>query len=983
MATASQTIEIYNNVLFRNPTDAELASFVANSQTAQTEQNQIDLLVNSSEAQTYVYPVISLYQATYGRVPDAGGLNFWVDYYRNAVDNGVASITALNVINEGFVQSSEFTALYPEADSSGMITEDLLTAVYQNVLGRAPDDAGREFWLDGTKTIPELLSGFALSSETLDSFDPYIDLFLSKAAAGTQDYQQSLLDANDDGQVNQADVDAVTPDNTTTTALTTGIDTINGTEGKDVISGVLSTNSTETTFNIADQVNGGGGEDTLNVTVLNNKTNYEGLSTKNVEVLNFASTDTDVGTNTTGVNVSNFEGATQVWAKGGNVSSTNEDTLNLTGIKAGTTLGVANNSASLNVNFTSTNTATSGDTVNFVAGGGATGDVTINDAATDGYETAKVTTMTGATTLDSFTSGSDFKNLSISGDQALTIKGELASTVKSIDASANSGAINLTAAASSTLTAKGGSGDADTLNLNVSSSVTTGMAISGFETVGLQASSSATVDLDLISDGTVSVRGSTTDITGTTLTLQDAAAGADLKFVGTGKDAAQFFNAVTYNQKGAATGTTESVAIKIGNAGTAVSSTNLATTGVITAANIETVSLDVADFSKVNSELTIANAKSLTLTGSAELDLATFTGSADLATIDAGGYTGKLTLGTLTDVTGNLTYTGSTGVDVLQNAAVAATKTQTFNLGTGNDIVTVTDPAAANATVSFNGEAGDDTFTAENVDTGVINISGGEGNDKLITGATGATEIDLFSGVEVIQLSGDNSVDLKVGNGYNDAVQILEVSGGNADLDFITAESGGSLDASNFTFVGWDAANDVLKLTGTTGSETITGSSVNDVITGGTAGDLLDGKSGNDTYVIAQNDTGTIGTITNNTGNATGAVEDGDTIAVDETLVDRITFVDGDDMLDLDVASGDFSAATVDEGSTTYGVGDDEFATIRGNFNAGTNTFTADSSAGADVLFIYDADSGATTDIEAVILVGAGGATIDGNDIVA
>ena len=77
MATASQTIAIYNAVLQRDPTDAELATFVSNSQTDAGEDTQIDLLVNSSEANSFVAPIVRLYQATFGRVPDADGGFSW------------------------------------------------------------------------------------------------------------------------------------------------------------------------------------------------------------------------------------------------------------------------------------------------------------------------------------------------------------------------------------------------------------------------------------------------------------------------------------------------------------------------------------------------------------------------------------------------------------------------------------------------------------------------------------------------------------------------------------------------------------------------------------------------------------------------------------------------------------------------------------------------------------------------------------------
>ena len=75
-----------------------------------------------------------VYVAYFNRAADAEGLYFWADKLAEGMD--MATIASY------FSQSAEAKALYPDtADTSAFVT-----AVYANVLGRTPDQAGFEFW---------------------------------------------------------------------------------------------------------------------------------------------------------------------------------------------------------------------------------------------------------------------------------------------------------------------------------------------------------------------------------------------------------------------------------------------------------------------------------------------------------------------------------------------------------------------------------------------------------------------------------------------------------------------------------------------------------------------------------------------------------------------------------------------------------------------------------------------------------------------
>jgi hypothetical protein len=78
---------------------------------------------------------IELYIAYFNRAPDAIGLNFWGTAYANG--------TTMEEMATLFVDQDETRATYPEGTSNSVFAE----SVYNNVLGRTPDQAGIDFWV--------------------------------------------------------------------------------------------------------------------------------------------------------------------------------------------------------------------------------------------------------------------------------------------------------------------------------------------------------------------------------------------------------------------------------------------------------------------------------------------------------------------------------------------------------------------------------------------------------------------------------------------------------------------------------------------------------------------------------------------------------------------------------------------------------------------------------------------------------------------
>ncbi len=104
-----------------------------------TDQQSIDLEVHGGQAGlsgAYLESFIELYIAYFNRAPDAIGLNFWGTAFADGV-----SLTKIATL---FIDQDETRATYPE----NLSNEVFATEVYDNVLGRIPDQAGFDFWVD-------------------------------------------------------------------------------------------------------------------------------------------------------------------------------------------------------------------------------------------------------------------------------------------------------------------------------------------------------------------------------------------------------------------------------------------------------------------------------------------------------------------------------------------------------------------------------------------------------------------------------------------------------------------------------------------------------------------------------------------------------------------------------------------------------------------------------------------------------------------
>ena len=102
--------------------------------------------------------VYRVYQAGFNRKPDLAGLGYWI----NQMDNGVTQ----RDVAASFVAGAEFAALYGGANPTNLV---YVTKLYNNVLQRAPEKAGLDYWVgimdSGAANRGEVLAFFSEGAE--------------------------------------------------------------------------------------------------------------------------------------------------------------------------------------------------------------------------------------------------------------------------------------------------------------------------------------------------------------------------------------------------------------------------------------------------------------------------------------------------------------------------------------------------------------------------------------------------------------------------------------------------------------------------------------------------------------------------------------------------------------------------------------------------------------------------------------------------
>lgn len=1026
--TADQLNTIYNNVLFRN-VDAGGIQFFANRtdiSDAQVRQ-QIEL---SPEATTYVSPIVRLYQAEFGRVPDVGGLKFFVQQYEQGGGTQNISVIAQQLLNSAEATSGGTTA-------GNTLNATFVSTIYNNILGRTASTGEVNFWTGSGKTAAVVLSEITNSNESAQ-----------RNAAGTVTFLDSAAVGTPNGGSLGAQTGAGGSNAGTTFNLVTGADSIAGTGGNDTINGLVDTaTATNSTLTAADTINGGAGTaDILNVTIngagsaINGAliSNVEGLQVRNIGVLaNVATVDASTAPGLTFINANLGTGS-----------------LTVTNAAAGTAFGDVGNGTVVNGNLVGGYGAAATNALLTVANGTTAGNVTLTGTGT--LTSAAITSLGATNTLGTLTldntvtaatinaatnltlaaiADTGLKTLTISGaaptvtsaagvvSSGVTV-GTLGAAVTTVDASGLT-AGGVTATLDAALTSfKGGQGN-DVITAVALTSTTAGIVNAGAGTGDRLIASNVIIDT-----ATKGAQFTNFEVLQNNATGQfDASFVSGITSVETSAGGAGFRNlsasqaaAVTVLVDNAsptfaltnATGTSDVLTVTLKNA-TATASADLtgATVTGFETLNVVSSSGNTADINAL-SFAAAGDLTALNLSGAAPITVTT-TNLTKAVTIDASALsfvpgTGAFDL----TIAGNLVkgsiVNGSANADGITTTAAIAGTTGDFviyNAGAGNDTITTTIAALNNVSAA----------------TGSVKIDGGAGTDTLNTDASTAyvdANFQFVTGIEKIAFGAgaltftsggffDNNFK-SAGVAITDTFGTLAAGGGSASTIDLTSFTGNVTDTLT-EIAGGNVADVIIARTGT-GNDTVTVTTNaaltsitnevsvgagTDVVTINAAALATTGKftvnlgAGNDTINANYATTGLL-TVTGGTGadllafstthtnvfNAIQGIGDSGTFArpttntISTANFDVITGSVANDTITLGGnGAGNTFVTVVNTGAdlSTATFSDQTATVIKGIYDNNARTFVG-SATGADALVVYDSTAGATTTLEAVVVTG-------------
>ena len=439
---------LYTNVLRRTvaagtATNAELLSWDALVTANLLTQAQVtSAIVNSVEATTIVAPVIRIYQTFFNRVPDSAGLDFWVGRFRSG--------TSLASISSSFSTASEFTAAYGTPSASTI--DSFLSALYTNVLGRTADATGFAFW---KAQFAAQGSNAAAAAAIANSFSSSAEFTTASATNITN----LLTAAASTGSLGTGPLGGTAGSSTGTTFnLTTGIDAFTGTSGNDLFQGP------STSLGSLDTINGGAGTDNV---LLSSAADFTvtGAQLTAIETLTVNSTTATV------VTISGVSGLTTL----ANSASSAALTFGVTAtpIPNLTALNVSNvGNTATTVVFNDTSLSGTADAITVTLNAAtAAGTININSSTgnTIGFETINLVssgTVSNSVTLETNdTAGLTALNVSGSTAATVALSATLAGTLRTLSASAATGAVTVTGIGATVLAATGGSG-ADSFDFN-------------------------------------------------------------------------------------------------------------------------------------------------------------------------------------------------------------------------------------------------------------------------------------------------------------------------------------------------------------------------------------------------------------------------------------------------------------------------------------------------------------------------------------
>jgi hypothetical protein len=937
------------------------------------------------------------YLAYFGRPVDFDGALAW----------GPASGATNAQVEAGFFAASESKSIYGDKG----VNLAYINAVYQNLFNHDADVEGAAHWLNMISTgrisaagaALEILAGAVGADKTISdnklaataAFS--VDMFDSTAqsigyANGLATARAFIKSINGVAATPDAIAAAViastsggTPGSTFT--LTTGIDSgtaFTGTANSDIFNApdgsVIAGGNTGValTLTALDSLDGGAGNDTLNVTNTLAITIPTSATVKNIETANITSALAVNG------DVSGWTGLTKL-----NVVSSAAGAESIT---AAVTTGV-------------TVTNSTGQNVTIVGGGlagsvttGAAGVITVGTAGgAGGAATANAYTSVA---LKGGTSSFVTDNSGTTGTVGTTLTTVTLDNTALITTIEGKGILNVTAAneaATASVVITNAATAAQTLNLTVNNNAA-GFLVTdaSAKTVNVIAAGTkaTSVDLAIAAATTLNTSGSA-DLTLTTVaenytlltTLNIANTGkftADLSAVST-PTAAAITSIVATTSTGTntlaidATKTTYAGGSGVDNITIAAAPTK-AIDGGAGVADVLTVNIATAFNASANTKITgfetlglgaLAGAVAYDATGYLHLTTGSTAGTSSFTNVAAGvdlAFTAAnanvitYTLANSTGLTDAMTASialGASGANLLtatgvENITIAASNTTAATVGAVAIMDTITLSAAptagATTTITLTSGALTGVTLLDTTDLTIssVNASGVLGDGK----GTAGTGFVWTTGILAATTATTATTITGSANG-GDNIN----AGAAVDLITITAFKGTN------TLIG--SATNKSMITGGTGADAITGGSAADTIVGGGGADVIIGGAGADKITLS----GATSTVNQSAVGASGA-NTSTTIQTAELTSTFDVIYGAAAGTKLDFLDATYVTANLTLAGTNLAGAGDKVVFARGTYDTAAATFTF-AANGADTAVTYDTTVGAGEAYETIILVGA------------
>lgn len=908
--TARQEIaKIYIAAFNRVPDSAGLnnwmnqynAGLMTYDEIAADFANQAEYIAEYPAYMTDSEYITAIYNNVFGRDPDAGGLQNWINQIANPEVSG---------ITRGSVMHTMLVAADATGNTDGERLDNQASFAVQSILDEVPTDIA-------TAQLVNITS---------------VDATVTTATAAVAAYAGTITG--------------------TTLALTTGVDTITGTVNNDTITAQnseLAAGGDSNTLSALDAINGGAGVDTFNIVDVSvnglDTSDAGGLAVSNVETANFraaasVTANTTTWTGLTAANVTQATSAavtaaatTAVSVSGATTTVAIDGGSTQTVTTAGTTVTLgATTGATGAVSVTHTAQAANaiavdgGTAVTVVATGVTAGTVAIGQspvtaspiptgvvsvtstgahAVGDGDHTLGAITIDGGSTVTVTVAAANAAALTAAATDttnntvtqgAVNVGGGAATTAVTVNQTAAATAVNYNAATPTTGVLGVVAGAVTIADLNAASGTVAGT----LATVTLNNYGAATIDSSALTTVNLQGTGGTLGISRGALTATPTA--NTLAITTTSATIA----AITDSEAGADEGFTT---INLTNSGTStVANLTAADATALTVAGTGALTFTAAALLANVTSVNVTNTTSTTF-GTTTLNVAsTFTSGAGAESVIIGATTKAISTGagddtvTLTAAALGTAGTVDAGADtdtlvISSDNAATATATDTFEgtisgferlttnaVQTGDKTINLANLDNINY-VSLAGAVVGQTLTLSNVTTGVtVNANSGAAGiidvtlatngvaDTINFGVSNTTAKTVFkldaSEYETIAITTDDSATTATSIAHiittldATAATALTITGdAGLTVGTLTGTALTSINASNVTAgavtfttgalaaastINGGAGNDVISAASALAAVTLNGNAGNDTLTGGTVADIINGGAGND-----------------------------------------------------------------------------------------------------------------------------------------